>query len=896
MQTETVKVNIDGKVLEAKKGTNLLNLLKSNGFDIPTLCYHEKLSRTGACRLCLVKVDGKLTTSCTYEIENDINVITEDDEISFLRKGVFELLESEINADCENCPLDGVCEIQKLGERFGVKLSPKDEIYEKDDSSVVLRYDPNKCVKCFRCIKACDEIQGKGVLNFAYRGSQLRVVAGIGRWETSECDGCGECVQACPTAALMEKSLINYGKILPFEKHKTTCIYCGVGCQIELWVKDNKIVKVEGANEIPNNGSLCVKGRFGIDGVLKEDRLKKPLIKKDGRFVEVEWDEALDYVAERLIKIKKEYGADAICGLSSAKCTNEENYIFQKFMRAAVGTNNIDHCARLCHASTVAGLMMAFGSGAMTNSIAELEHADVILVTGSNTTEAHPVISTFIKRAVKFNKAKLIVVDPRKIDLTRYATIHLQQRNGTDVAWLNGMMNVIINEGLEDKEFIRTRTEGYEEFKKVIEEYTPERVEKITGIKKEDLIEAARLFGKAKNASIVFAMGITQHTTGTDNVLSIANLSMLTGNVGKAFAGVNPLRGQNNVQGAGDMGALPNVYPGYQKVDSPDTIEKFEKAWNTNLPNKVGLTILEMINGILNGKIKAMFVMGENPALSDPNLNHVREALNEVEFLVVEDIYLSETAEFADVVLPACSFLEKDGTFTNTERRILPIKKVFEPIGESKPDWQIICELSSRMGYDMHYNDVSEIMDEIATLTPIYAGFSYDRLNEKLQWPIPTKEHKGTQFLHKDKFTRGLGKFHPVDYIDPAELPDDEYPFILSTGRILYHYHTGTISRRSDYLTEYINEPYVEINPYDAEKCGLKNGDMVRISTRRGSIVLKALFSERVVVGSVFIPFHFKEAAANVLTNDALDPIAKIPEFKVAAAKCKIEKVKNNEA
>ncbi len=885
-----VEVKVDGVSYIAEKGANLLEFLRSIGKDIPSLCYHPKISETGSCRLCLVKVNGRVVTSCTQRMTEPLEVITEDEEISFLRRGVFELLVHDLDADCNNCPIDGLCELQDLSRKLGVPLKKGRRYRSIDATSPVLQYDPNKCVKCGRCVKACYEVQGKGVLSFINRGKEERITAGLGSWETSECDGCGECVQICPTGALLEKSVIKSGKVLPFERYRTTCIYCGVGCQIEVWVKDDKILKVEGADDVPNRGSLCVKGRFGLDGVLKPDRLKHPLIKENGVFREASWEEALDLVAQKLLEIKNEHGADAICGLSSAKCTNEENYVFQKFMRAAVGTNNVDHCARLCHASTVAGLMMSFGSGAMTNSIDELEYADVILVTGSNTTEAHPVISTFIKRAVIKNGAKLIVVDPRRIDLTRFATLHLQPRNGTDVAWLNGMMNVILSEGLEDKRFIQERTEGFEEFKAVVEEYTPERVEKITGIKKELIVEAARLFAKAKNASIVYAMGITQHTTGTDNVLSIANLAMLTGKVGKLYSGVNPLRGQNNVQGAGDVGALPNVFPGYQRVDDESVRKKFEEAWGVELSGKPGLTVVEMINAILDGKVKALFVMGENPALSDPNLKHVREALESVDFLVVQDIYLSETAEYADVVLPACSFLEKEGTFTNTERRILKVNKIFEPLGESRPDWQIICDISTRMGYKMKYGSPSEIMDEIASVTPIYAGFSYDRVDEKLQWPIWSKEHEGTKFLHKDSFTRGKGRFMPVDYIDPAELPDDEYPLILSTGRILYHYHTGTISRRSDYLTEYINEPFVEIHPDDASVCGVKTNDLVRVTTRRGSIVLKALVCDVVLKGTVFIPFHFKEAAANLLTNDALDPVAKIPEFKVASAKCRVEK------
>ena len=886
-----VKFNVDGMDYTAEKGTNLLGFLRSIGKDIPSLCYHPKITETGSCRLCLVKVNGKVVTSCTQKVADSLKVITNDKEIESLRRDVFQLLVHNLNADCGSCPVDGLCELQNLSKKLDVPLTDKKTNSFVDTTSPVLEYDPNKCVKCYRCIKACQEIQGKGVLSFINRGSEVRVAAGFGSWETSECDGCGECVQICPTGALVEKSIVKTKNVLPFERFRTTCIYCGVGCQMDVWVQGGKILKVEGADDIPNRGSLCVKGRFGLDGVLKPDRLKHPLIKENGVFRKASWEEALNLVALKLSEIKDKYGTDSICGLSSAKCTNEENYIFQKFMRTTIGTNNVDHCARLCHASTVAGLMMSFGSGAMTNSIDELEHSEVILVTGSNTTEAHPVISTFIKRAVIKNGAKLIVVDPRRIDLTRFASLHLQQRNGTDVAWLNGMMNVILSEGLEDKRFIEERTEGFEEFKAVIEEYTPEKVEKITGIKKELIVEAARLFAKAKSASIVFAMGITQHTTGTDNVLSIANLSMLTGNVGKLYSGVNPLRGQNNVQGAGDVGALPNVLPGYQKVNDESARKKFEEAWRVRLSDKPGLTVIEMMNAILEGKVKALFVMGENPALSDPNLKHVREALESVDFLVVQDIYLSETAEYADVVLPACSFLEKDGTFTNTERRILKVNKIFEPVGESRTDWQIICDISTRMGYEMRYENASEIMDEIASVTPIYGGFSYDRLDEKLQWPIWSKEHKGTKFLHKDGFTRGKGKFMPVDYINPAEMPNDEYPLILSTGRILYHYHTGTISRRSDYLTEYINEPFIEIHPEDAKECGVKTGNFVKVTTKRGSIILKALVCDVVFKGSVFIPFHFKEAAANLLTNDALDPIAKIPEFKVASAKCRVEKV-----
>jgi len=713
------------------------------------------------------------------------------------------------------------------------------------------------------------------------------------------CEFCGACVDSCPTGALAD--LATRGIAKPDRVVTTICPYCGVGCQLKLEVKDEKIIaSIPDPDGAANHGQACVKGRFGIaEFVHHPERLTSPLIRKNGELKEASWDEALELVASKL----RGYTPDEVGVISSAKCTNEDNYVIQKFTRAVMGTNNIDHCARLCHAPTVAGLVQSFGSGAMTNSIDEVEGAACVFAIGTNTTVSHPVIGLRVKRAVQ-NGARIIVANPMEIDLCRFTDLWLRLRPGTDVALLMGMMRVIVDEGLLNSVFIKERCENFDVFKDSLSNFDLDFVEQVTGVPSKKIAEAARIYATSKPATIIFyAMGITQHSHGTDNVLATANLAMLTGNVGKPCTGVNPLRGQNNVQGACDMGALPNVYPGYQAVSNPAIREKFETAWGCSLPPSLkdkfgitwacslplspGLTLVEMLDAAHRKEIKALYLVGENPALSDPDIQHVREALARLDFFVVQDIFLSETAKLAHVVLPAASFAEKDGTFTNTDRRVQRVRKVIEPIGDSKPDWWIVCQIAQKLeakGFD--YSHPSDIMEEIRNLTPSYGGINYQRLeNDGIQWPCPLDDHPGTPILHTNIFVRGKGRFMPLKYVPPGESPDEDYPLILTTGRSLYHFHTGTMTRKVAGLNTMEPEGVVEINPVDAAQLGIAQGDKVKISSRRGEVITKAKITEALPPGLVFMTFHFAESAANILTNPKLDPVSKIPELKVSAVK-----------
>ena len=900
-----IRLTVDGRAVTVPEGSTVLKAIQKAGLYVPTLCHDPALKPFGACRLCIVEIEGMrgLPTSCTTPVQEGMVVHTETEEIQRVRRTIVELAIANHPYECLVCNKSQDCELLRVARYVGVEQRSIERLRRAkltksiDTSNPAFDFDPNKCILCGRCVRRCDEIVGVGAIDFAYRGYDTVVSPFGGKpLALSVCQSCGECVEHCPTGALIPKDIH-----VPEREVETTCPYCGVGCSIYLGVRAGKIVRVRGNEKSPvNQGELCVKGRYGLDFVNHRDRLTRPLIRREEApspkcvslseitqvFREANWDEALNRVTQGLAKTLARYGPNSIGMFSSAKCTNEDNYVFQKFARAVLNTNNVDHCARLCHASTVAAALAAFGDGAMSNSISDIDAAEVMFVIGSNTTECHPIIGRKIRRAIKNNGAKLIVADPRTIELSEMAEVHLDHLPGTDVALLNGMMRQIVEENLHDQAFIAERCEDFEPFLESLDRYDLKTVEETTGVAGEKIRQSAMLLGKAKKAMILYGMGITQHTTGTDNVKAVANLLMLTGNLGRPGTGFSPLRGQNNVQGACDMGALPVVYPGYQRVDNPDVREKFQGAWGKILSEKPGLTVTEMFQASYDRQLKALYVIGENPMLSEPDLNHAREALTRIDLLIVQDIFLTETAQLADVVLPATSFAEKDGTFTNTERRVQRVRKALDPPRAARMDWEIIAEISGRLGYPMNYESSAEIMAEIAQLTPIYGGINHDRLGRGgLQWPCWDPEHPGTSILHKGQFTRGRGKFHVVHDRPPAELPTSAYPILLTTGRILEHWHTGSMSHRSHVLETLVPESRVEINPVDASRLGIVEGDVISLSSRRGAVQTKVKKTHRVRPGQAFMAFHWGDAPANRLTNPAFDPQAKIPEFKVSSVK-----------
>lgn len=882
---EWFSLTIDGREVSVPKGTTVLEACRMHGIPIPTLCHDPELTSAGACRLCIVQIEGmrNLPPSCVTQVAQGMVVQTQNSKVRAARKTILELLVANHPLDCMTCQRMGNCSLAEYAYEYGVT----GEIYHGeqrdltvDEGNPFILRNPNKCILCGKCIRACAEIQGRSVLDFSFRGFDTQVGPAFNLpYHESDCVFCGSCVSVCPVGALTEKKMIGKGRPWEVKKVQTTCPFCGTGCNFDLNVKDGKVIGVTSNPEAPVNAkALCVKGRFGMDMIYNPNRLTTPLIRKDGVLVPAEWDEALDLVATKFREIKDTYGANALAALSSAHCTNEENYLMQKFMRAVIGTNNIDHCARVCHAPTVAGLAVSFGSGASTNSFEEIPNAKVMFVIGANPTEAHPIVGTKMKQALA-KGAKLIVVDPRQIELAECSDLWLRLRPGTDVALINGIMNIILANGWEDRAFIEERTEDFEKFRENIQNYPPELVNQITGVSVEQLVEAARIYATAERAMIFYTLGITEHTTGTDNVMSLANLAMLTGNVGKENSGVNPLRGQNNVQGSCDMGALPGDYPGYQKVANPETRMKFEEAWGVPLDPKNGIMLPDMFKASIGKDLRAMYIMGEDPVITDADANHVRKGLESLDFLVVQDIFMSETAKLADVVLPGASFAEKSGTFTNAERRVQMVNQAIKPVGNAKTDGEIISELANRMGYPFTYHSSEQIMQEVAKLTPLYAGVSHARLGTQgLQWPVPSTEHPGSKVLHQVAFSRGKGLFMAIAHQDANELPDEEYPFLLNTGRKLSHYNVFT--QNSEALESYSPEELAEINPMDAKRLSLEEGERIKVTSRRGELETKIRITDRVPTGMVFMTFHYAETPTNVLTNGASDKVSKTYEYK----------------
>jgi len=905
---KNISITIDGKKIISEDGANLLQVARDNGINIPGLCYHKKLTPTGACRLCVVKVEGQrgLLMSCTIKASEGMVVTAFDEELEEARVHTLDYLLAEHNEENDGTYFD---ELKELTDKYGlndIKNRKTPNIfrsigYKADASSPVLTYDASKCIKCFRCIKGCDEIQGKNVLSFSERGVSSHIIAGFDQWSESECDGCGECIQLCPTGAIVEKPHRDEIRLKEIDKKViTTCPYCGVGCQLELHIQDGRILRADGVEGIlPNDGRLCVKGRFGYDYISSDERLTVPLIKKNGKFVESSWEEALDLISTKFSTIKKDYGSGSLAGYASAKCTNEDNYIFQKFVRMVFGNNNVDYCTRLCHASTVTAMLRSIGDGAGSNSIQDFATTNCLFVTGNNIIETHPVTATYVKQGeAKGNK--IIVCDPKWTPLVKYADIWLQPKLGTDVALLNGMIRQIISDNNINVDFINERVRGgmksFNELKELVEKYTPEAVEAITTVPAEKMIAAARMYARSKTAMIATGMGMSQQVTGTHNVFSLINMMLITGQIGREDCGINPPRGQNNVQGATDVGCSPFSYPGYIPISDEKNRRRIAELWGTeyeSLSGTTGLSTVEIMHAAHKGEIKGMFIMGENPMVTDPDLNHTREAIENLDFLVVQDIFHTETTPYADVILPASAYAEKDGTFVNSDRRVLRVRKSVEMPGEAREDWKILLEIAERMGYNIgSYSDASQIFDEIAKSAPMMAGISYSRIDKQgIQWPCPDKSHPGTSTLFLERFNTPDGKavLNPVDHTDQIERPSKKYPFILNSGRILYQYHSSTMSRKNKALNDFANEAYVLMNLIDADRLGFKTGDQVKLSNDRGELETTLRESTEVAVGELFMPWHFSEALVNNLTRAELDPFSKIAPFKLSA--CKVEKV-----
>lgn len=892
-------LEIDGVSVSAPAGTSVMRAAIAAGVKVPKLCATDSLEAFGSCRLCLVEIEGRRGTpaSCTTPIEAGMVVRTQTEKLAKLRRGVMELYISDHPLDCLTCTANGNCELQEQAGVVGlrqVRYGYQGENHlaaEKDSSNPYFTFDPSKCIVCSRCVRACEEVQGTFALTVAGRAFGSKIAAGPTSFVESECVSCGACVQACPTATLTENTLIEHGQ--PDHSAITTCAYCGVGCSFRAEMKGNEVVRmVPNKDGHANHGHSCVKGRFAWGYATHPDRIRTPMIRASIHepWREVSWEEAIAYAASEIQRIQAKYGKGSVGGITSSRCTNEETYLVQKLVRAGFGNNNVDTCARVCHSPTGYGLKTTLGESAGTQDFDSVEHADVVMVIGANPTDAHPVFASAMKRRLR-QGAKLIVVDPRRIDLVRTphvaATHHLQLQPGTNVAVINALAHVVVTEGLVKEDYVAARCEipEFERWRTFIslEKNSPEAMEPITGVPAAELRAAARLYAGAGNAAIYYGLGVTEHSQGSTMVIGIANLAMATGNLGRPGVGVNPLRGQNNVQGSCDMGSFPHELPGYRHVSDPAVRALFDSAWGVTVDSEPGLRIPNMFDAALDGSFKALYVQGEDIAQSDPNTEHVTAALGALECLIVQDLFLNETAKLAHVFLPGASFLEKDGTFTNAERRISRVRKVKPPLA-GKADWEATVALANALGYPMHYDHPSQIMDEIARLTPTFTGVSYEKLERlgSIQWPCNDDAPEGTPIMHVQEFVRGKGRFVITDYVATEERTSRRYPLLLTTGRILSQYNVGAQTRRTANVVWH-DEDVLELHPHDAEHRGVSDGDLVVLRSRVGETTLRAVVSERMAPGVVYTTFHHPESGANVVTTENSDWATNCPEYKVTA-------------
>ncbi|MBB3972493.1 formate dehydrogenase subunit alpha [Hansschlegelia beijingensis] len=897
---KTVSLMIDGQQVTVPEGTSIMRAAMEINNEIPKLCATDSVEAFGSCRLCLVEIEGRAGTpaSCTTPVMDGMVVKTQTPRLKQLRKGVMELYISDHPLDCLTCSANGDCELQDMAGVVGlreVRYGYEGEnhiVSKKDESNPYFTYDPSKCIVCSRCVRACEEVQGTFALTISGRGFDSRVSAGMDEpFITSECVSCGACVQACPTATLQEKSVYDIGT--PEHSVVTTCAYCGVGCSFKAEMRGDELVRMTPWKDgRANRGHSCVKGRFAYGYAQHQDRILKPMIRANitDPWREVSWEEAISYTASEFKRIQGKYGRSSVGGITSSRCTNEETYLVQKLVRAGFGNNNVDTCARVCHSPTGYGLKTTFGTSAGTQDFDSIEHTDVIFVIGANPTDGHPVFGSRMKKRLR-QGARLIVVDPRRIDLVKsphiQADFHLPLRPGTNVALVTAFANVIVTEGLVNEEFVRERADldTFHEWTEFVaeERHSPEATEAVTGVPAHLVREAARLYATGGNAAIFYGLGVTEHSQGTTTVMAIANLAMATGNIGREGVGVNPLRGQNNVQGSCDMGSFPHEYPGYRHVSQDDTRELYEKLWGVPLDPEPGLRIPNMLDAAVDGTFKGLYVQGEDIAQSDPDAQHVIGGLKAMECVVVQDLFLNETANYAHVFLPGCSFLEKDGTFTNAERRIQRIRKVMAP-KNGYGDWEITLMIAKAMGYEMDYNHPSEIMDEIAASTPSFNGVSFAKLEElgSVQWPCNEEAPEGTPTMHIGEFVRGKGNFVITEYVPTDEKVGPRFPLLLTTGRILSQYNVGAQTRRTE-NSRWHEEDRLEIHPADAEDRGVRDGDWVTLRSRAGETSLRALITDRVAPGVVYTTFHHPNTQANVITTDFSDWATNCPEYKVTA-------------